>query len=273
MQAASRESYAAAVAKLAPLVTGDRPVPLAGIADEILSVAQLLVREPRLRRALSDPARPGEDRVALIRSVVDGKVSADALALVSTLISGRWSAPSELVDAAERLGVETLLASAESAGDLGEVEDELFRFGQVVDGDARLSGALGDSTAPVEQRAALIADLLGGKVRPATLRLATLALGGYGGRGFAASLTRLVEAAAERRDRQVAYVTVAAPLTEADEERLGVRLAGMYGREVALKVSVDPRILGGVSVRVGNDLYDGTVLRRLNDTRTALTGT
>jgi F-type H+-transporting ATPase subunit delta len=187
-------------------------------------------------------------------------------------VAGRWSSGGELVDATERLGVEALLASAESAGELGEVEDELFRFGQVAEGDSRLVGALGDSTTPVEQRASLVADLLKDKARPATVRLATLALAGYGGRGFAASLSRLVEAAAERRDRQVAYVTVAAPLTEADEERLGARLAQMYGREVALKVAVDPRILGGVSVRVGNDLYDGTILRRLNDTRTALAG-
>lgn len=272
MQAASRESYAAAVAKLTPLTTGDRPVPLAGIADEVLSVARLLVGEPRLRRALSDPARIGADRVALLRSVLDGKVSADALVLVTALVAGRWSSPGELVDATERLGVEALLASAESAGELGEVEDELFRFGQVVEGDSRLVGVLGDSTVPVEQRASLVADLLQGKARPATVRLATLALSGYGGRGFAASLTRLVEAAAERRDRQVAYVTVASPLSEADERHLGERLARMYGREVALKVNVDPRILGGVSVRIGNDLYDGTILRRLNETRSALTG-
>ena len=120
------------------------------------------------------------------------------------------------------------------------------------------------------RRAELVHALLDGRARPVTARLVVLALSGYGGRGFAASLSRLVEAAAERRDRQVAYVTVAAPLSEAEEQRLGSRLTQLYGREVALKITVDPTVLGGVSVQVGNDLYDGTVLRKLQQTRAAL---
>ena len=96
-------------------------------------------------------------------------------------------------------------------------------------------------------------------------------LGGFGGRSFPVGLTRLVELAAERRERQVAYVTVASPLSDADERRLGGKLSELYGREVSIKQTVDPRVLGGVSVLVGSDLYDGTVLRRLNDTRNALT--
>jgi F-type H+-transporting ATPase subunit delta len=85
-------------------------------------------------------------------------------------------------------------------------------------------------------------------------------------------LSRLVELAAERRDRQIAYVTVASVLSDAEADRLGARLAELYGRPIALKVSVDPGIVGGVRVRVGSDLYDGTVLRRLTDTRAALSG-
>jgi F-type H+-transporting ATPase subunit delta len=199
-----------------------------------------------------------------------GKVSDTTLGLVGTLAGGRWSGTADLLTGVETLGVEALLASAEKAGDLGEVEDELFRFGQVVDGSPELAAVLADSSSDVSRRAELVRSLLAGKARPVTVRLAELALVGYGGRGFVASLTRLVEAAAARRDRQVAYVTVAAPLSEADEQRLGARLGQLYGREVALKITVNPAILGGVSVQVGNDLYDGTVLRRLQQTRAAL---
>jgi F-type H+-transporting ATPase subunit delta len=81
----------------------------------------------------------------------------------------------------------------------------------------------------------------------------------------------LVELAAQKRDRSVAYVTTAVPLTDADEERLAARLADMYGRAVSLKIDVDPRIIGGMRVKVGSDLYDGTVVRRLTEARTALT--
>ncbi|MCX4470309.1 ATP synthase subunit b-delta [Micromonospora sp. MW-13] len=270
MQAASRESYRAATERLAAYARGAEPSAVAATADDLLAVAGLLGREPRLRRALSDPARPGADRAALLGDMLRGKVGADALDLLSGLVSGRWSAPSELLDGTERLGVEALLASADAAGELGEIEDELFRFGQVVAGQPALSAALSDPVAPVEQRAALARELLAGKSSPTTVRLVEVALGGFGGRSFTGSVTRLVELTADRRDRQVAYVTVAAPLSDEDEHRLGARLSAMYGREVSVKQAVDPSVLGGASVRVGPDLYDGTVLRRLNETRNAL---
>jgi len=268
----SREAYTAAVERLDALVTGGRPVPLAGVADEILGVGQLLAKQPRLRRALSDPSRPGEDRANLLGSIVDGKVSEDAASLLRTLAAGRWSSSVELLNATERLGVEGLLASAQSAGELAEVEDELFRFGQVVDGDNRLAGALGASSVPAEQRSVLAQSLLAGKARPATVRLVDVALRGFGGRNFTGSLSRMVEMASERRDRQIAYVTVAIPLTDAEETRLANRLARIYDRPVEVKVTVSPEVLGGASVRIGHDLYDGTVRRRLNEAKTALTG-
>ncbi|MCI4062396.1 F0F1 ATP synthase subunit delta [Micromonospora sp. R77] len=270
MQAASRESYKVAAERLDAYVRGAEPSAVASTADDILSVAALLRREPRLRRALSDPARSGADRAGLLGGMLRGKIGADALDLVASLVSGRWSAPSELLEATERLGVEALLASADSAGELGEVEDELFRFGQVVSGSPALSQALSDPMAPAGQRATLVDQLLAGKARPITGSLVGAALAGFGGRSFSGALTRLVELAADRRDRQVAYVTVAAPLSDAEERRLGARLSEMYGREVSVKQTVDPEVLGGVSVRVGSDLYDGTVLRRLNETRNAL---
>ncbi|WP_428963833.1 F0F1 ATP synthase subunit delta [Micromonospora fluostatini] len=270
MQAASRESYRAAVERLEAYVRGAQPQTVVTTADELLAVAGLLRREPRLRRALSDPARPGADRSALLAGMLTGKIGTDALDLVGVLVAGRWSAPSELLEGAERLGVEALLAGAEAAGDLGEVEDELFRFGQLVDGQPQLSNLLTDPIAPVTQRAGLVRDLLTGKARPATVTLVEVALSGFGGRSFHGALTRLVELAAERRDRQVAYVTVAAPLGDDEERRLGDRLSQIYGRQVDVKQNVDPAVLGGVSVQVGADLYDGTVLRRLKETRNAL---
>jgi F-type H+-transporting ATPase subunit delta len=274
MASVSRESYAAAVERLDALATGDGAASesLAKVADEILAVADLLGRQPRLRRALSDPSRSGEERAELLGSLLQGKVSADASTLLRTLVVGRWSSGVELLTATERLGIEALLASAESAGELADVEDELFRFGQIVDSSVGLAAALGTSTAPEAQRSQLAHSLLEGKARPVTVRLADVALHGFGGRNFSGSLTRLVELAAERRDRQIAYVTVVQSLTDAEEERLARRLAEIYGRQIEIKVDVDPRILGGMRVRIGHDLYDGTVTRRINETRAALAG-
>jgi F-type H+-transporting ATPase subunit delta len=265
MQAASRESYTAALERLNESAAPDQ------IAEELFAVARLLAREPRLRRALADPARVDADRAELVRNVLAGKISDEALVPVETLVRGRWSSTSDLLEATERLAVEAVLASAELAGELGDVEDELFRFGQVVAGDPELAAVIADSTVDVARRAGLVRDLLGRKARPATVRLVEVALHGFGGRGFQASLTRLVELAADRRDNQLAYVTAAVMPTEEEEQRLTSTLSERYGRQISLKISVKPEIIGGMSVRVGSDLYDGTVSRWLSEARGALT--
>jgi len=270
--ATSRESYASVTERLAGFVQGATSAAVATAADEILAVADLLRRQPRLRRALADPAREAEDRVGLLGGLLAGKIGGDAADLLAAVVAARWSAPSELLDATERLGVDAVLAGAERAGELSEVEDELFRFNKIVDGDPRLGAVVGDVTVAAGRRAELVRSLLDGRARPATVRLAAQAVHGFGGRSVGAGLSRLVELAVERRDRQVAHVTVAAPLAEEQERRLGTTLTGLYGREVAVKLTVDPAVLGGMSVRVGSDLYDGTVRRRLIDTRKALAG-
>ncbi|WP_432986392.1 F0F1 ATP synthase subunit delta [Dactylosporangium sp. CA-233914] len=266
----NREAYGAAADKLAGYSASADVAAITKVADETLAVAALLRREPRLRRALADPARPGEERAGLISSILSGKVGAETVGLLGALVSGRWSGPGALLDGVERLGVDALLAGADRGGDLADVEDELFRFSQIVAGDPRLAGALSDSTAPVAARTELVSSLLEGKAKLATISLAQLAVAGFGGRGFETSLTRLVELAAAKRDRSVAYVTTAVVLTDAEEQRLADRLAELYGRSVSLKVDVDPRIIGGVRVKVGADLYDGTVARRLAEAKTAL---
>jgi len=264
-----RESFAAAADKLvagtASANAGDR----ARIADELLSVAALLRAQPRLRRALTDPSRSRSDRSELIVSLLGGKVTTVVVDVMAVLVAGRWSRPADLLDATERLGVDAVLAAAENADALSDVEDELFRFGQIVSGNPELAITLGDPGASAGRRVKLVEDLLKGKAQAATLRLVEVALEGFGGRGFESSLTRLVELTAAKRDREVAYVTVAKPLADADEQRLADKLSELYGRQVSLKVDVDPQVIGGVSVRVGSDLYDGTILRRLNEAKQA----
>ncbi len=267
----TRETYAAAKERLEALVSDSSPERLRELGDEILSVARLITGEPRLRRALVDISRSPEARVELLRNLLGGKVSDDAVAMLSDLVAGRWSRPSELLDAIERLGVDAVLAGAERADDLTDVEDELFRFGQIVAGNERLAATLGDSTVDGARRAELARSLLEGKAKPATIRLVELALTGFGGRNFDAGLTRLVELAAARREATVAYVVTAVAPTDAEERQLVDRLSRMYGRQISLKVEVRPEIIGGISVRVGSDLYDGTMRRRLSEARAALT--
>lgn len=266
---ADRESLADATARLSSSTAKATAEQRVTVADEILSVAALLRSEPRLRRALTDPSRSGADRGELFRSLLSGKLSEITVDVLATLAAGRWSRPHQLLDATEKLGVEAVLSAAGTDGQLADVEDELFRFGQIVSGNSELAVTLSDPGASTPRRVKLVGDLLKGKAQPATLRLIEVALEGFGGRSFETSLTRLVELTAAKRDREVAYVTVAKPLDDAEEERLSAKLSEIYGRQISLKVHVDPKVIGGVSVQVGSDLYDGTILRRLNEARQA----
>lgn len=267
MHAASRASLAVIEERLETVTAGlDEPA-LTRLADDAESVSRLLGREVGLRRALTNPARPPDARRDLMRALLTGKVSEPALDVLGELAAAQWSSGADLLDAAEQLAVETLLIGADRAGELAEVEDELFRFVRVVSGP--LAVALGDASSDVTRRIRLVRDLLEGKARRTTVRLAEFAVGGFGGRTVDTALYRLVELTAGRRTRRVAYVRVAAPLTEQQETRLAARLTEIYGREIGLHVQVDPALLGGATVRVGDDLYDGSVARRLAAARSA----
>jgi F-type H+-transporting ATPase subunit delta len=266
----SRPAYAAAVARLAEFASGERPVALAGVGEEVLAVAALLAREPGLRRALADPSRDGSARADLLDSLLEDRTTSDTRDVLRLLVAGRWGGGSELRDAVELVGVQALLASADSAGELSDVGDELFRFGQIVDGSPELAMQLGTSTVPAGRRAELAHALLDGRAHRVTIRLVELALNGFGGRTFTWALERLVELVAARQERQLAFVTVAHGLTEAETERLAAALSRHYGTAIELRMQLDPTIVGGVLVRIGSDRYDATVLRRLMQARTAL---
>jgi F-type H+-transporting ATPase subunit delta len=271
MQSASRDALMTSRERLnsaADGLTGDE---LRRLAEDLLGAAGVLAREIPLRRALSDPSRSGADRSGLAERIFGRHVGAPALRVLTAMVTVRWSAPSDLVNATEQLGVDALLIDAEQAGVLAEVEDELFRFSRIVDGHPALAAALADETATPERRGALVDQLLEGKARPATVRLARLAVSGFGGRSFESALERLLELAAARRGRSVVRVRVAAPMTEQQERGLGAALAAAYGRQMSLQVEVDEALIGGAIVRIESDLYDGSVASRLAEARRRLT--
>lgn len=271
MQSASRDALMASRERLGSVADGLTGDELRQLSEDLLGVADVLGREIPLRRALSDPSRSGADRAGLAERIFGSHVQAPALSVLTAMVAVRWSAPSDLVGATQQLGVDALLIDAETAGVLPEVEDELFRFSRIVDGHPALAAALADETASAERRSALIDQLLEGKARPATVRLAQLAVSGFGGRAFEAALARLLELAAARRGRSVVRVRVAAPMTEQQERGLGAALAAVYGRQVSLHVEVDEALIGGAIVRIDSDLYDGSVATRLAEARRRLT--
>jgi F-type H+-transporting ATPase subunit delta len=264
MRGASRASLAEATERLEGVLS---QADLATLGDELFAVVRLLDREHVLRRALSDPARPAEQRSELARAVLDGKVSPATAEFVADVVRFRWGSSLDLTDALERFAVVAEVADAEAQGTLDELEDELFRFDRIVEAQPQLRGVLADHRVTSERKAVLLADLLEDKTTAATLRLVTEAATHARGRSLERVLAEFGRIVAERRNRLVAVVRTAVDLSEQQKTRLGAVLSAQYDRDVHLNIEVDPSVLGGISIRVGEEEIDGTIVRRLADIR------
>jgi F-type H+-transporting ATPase subunit delta len=265
MRGVSRASLAEVEEQLEPLTASSQAA--ATLADELFGVAGLLATQPVLRRALADPSRSAEQRSTLARSLLTGKVSQETTDLVAAAAAGRWSAPGDLTDAVEQLAVQALVAAAEHESHLDDLEDELFRFGRIVASQPALRMALTNPFISSGAKRQLLSHLLAEKVTPESLRLITEAAVSPLGRSLDLSLEEYARLAARRRARLVAEVHVMVALTAAQRRRLATALAQAYGHEVYLNVVLDPRVVGGMTVRVGDELIDASVATRVAEAR------
>jgi F-type H+-transporting ATPase subunit delta len=269
MRGASRASYAELREKLAATVPG---APLAAqVGDELFAVTRLLDSEHGLRRVLAEGHRPGAEKAALITRLLRGQVAATTSDLVADAAAARWATPGDLADAIEQLAIEALALAAQFDGKIDDLEDDLFRFGRVVSGQPQLRSALGGSAREAAKQG-LLQDLLATKVSPASLSLITQVLTHPRGRSPQAALELCATIAAHRREQLIAVVRVATELTPAQRQRLARALAATHGRGVHLNVVLEPEVVGGMSVQIGDELIDGTAASRLAEVRRRLAG-
>ena len=273
MRSASREALAhlrrrrdEAVGTRASVAT------LTGLAEELYAVAALLVAQPRLRRILGDPATAPEARAQFVGGLLEGKVSKTAVTIAQAAVSERWSSPWDLTDSLESAGDDTLFAVAEHDGLLDRVEDELFRFERVLDSEGELTTLFDEKVVAGEHRVELLDHVVSGKVHPITLALLQHAVRSERKRSVTLAIDDLLEAASERQERSVARVVSAVELSDEQQQRLTAALSELYGRAINLRTAIDPGVLGGLVIRVGDEVIDGSVAARLAQARTALAG-
>jgi len=261
MRGVSRATLAEVEEQLEPLTASSAAA--ATLSDELFGVAGILATQPALRRALADPSRAADHRSTLARSLLTDKVSQETADLVAAAAAGRWSVPGDLTDAIEQLAVQAQVAAAEHEGHLDDLEDDLFRFGRIVASQPTLRMALTNPFISAGAKRQLLNDLLADKVTQESLRLITEAAVSPLGRGLDLSLEEYARLAARRRARLVAEVHVSVALTAAQRQRLAAALSQAYGHDVHLNVVLDPRVVGGMTVRVGDELIDASVATRL----------
>ena len=243
----------------------------ATVGQELFGVVSALDGAPALRRVLSDPSTEGPARAGLAADVFGGKVSDQTVGVVKTAVAGRWSTGRDLVDGLEIAGVAALVAAADAAGELDAVETELFELGQAVDAEHELRSVISDRAVRHAGKASLLTSLFGSKVSSTTLALAVQAAATRTG-SFDRVLETFGEQAAARRRRLLAEVRSAYPLDAGEQQRLAAALASKYGHDVHLNLVVDPSVIGGLSVSIGDDVVDGTMSSRLETARRQLAG-
>jgi F-type H+-transporting ATPase subunit delta len=267
LRGASAESVAALTEELRTAVAG-APEKAESAADSLFAVAQAVRAEPGLRRFATDASVPDEAKKALVADVFD-KLDGTAVAVVIAAVQRRWTHAGDLADGLQRLSEIATVLSAGKDGD--RLSDELFAMLRTVQDNPALRDALAEPARSTSDKAALVGTLLDGRAMPATVTLVKRALEGtYGTVSAALSVYRRL--AAEVHGEGVATVQVARPLTSDELERLTGALSRQYGRPVHVNVVVDPTVLGGIRVLIGDDVIDGTIASRLDDARRRLAG-
>jgi F-type H+-transporting ATPase subunit delta len=270
IRAASRHAMADLRSYLDEVTARMSAADLSTLARELYEVAALLIREPRLRRTVGDPSTQPESRAEFIGNLLEGQVGARGRDVVQTAVSQRWSSSWDLTDGLDLAGDDCLLRAAQTDDALDEVEDELFRLERILDSHSQLMTLLDEVSVSPDRRVALLRDIIASKVHDVTEALVEHAVVSPRRRSVQFAIDDLLQEAAARRERSIARVTSAVLLTPAQETRLAAVLSDLYGRAIEVRTTVEPAVMGGLAIRVGDEVIDATVASQFAAVRAAL---
>lgn len=269
MKAASREALATATATLDEVVYGAGDAASARIGQDLFNVVDVLDTDRELRVALNDAAASADQRTSLVNAVFGSKVSEGALSVLRSVVSTNWSSGRDIVSGLVILGRRAFLRGAQQQGQLGQVEDELFRLSRVLDREGELTQLLTDRTATSARKRGLLASVLYGKVSMFTEALASQVIGRPEHNPID-DIAALASEAAALQGRAIAFVTSAGALNDNQQAALAEKLGKIYGRAISVQSEVDASLLGGMTIRVGDEVIDGSTAGKIARLRTAM---
>jgi F-type H+-transporting ATPase subunit delta len=273
MRSASREAQAAVVSRFEALSGSLSTSDLATLADELVAVDSLFLREPALARHLAEANGEVEAKQQLVARVLGGRVGSTTVDLIDTAVSARWSKTEDLISALEQVSRLSLLAKAERDHQAEEVAEQLFRFGRIIDTQPQLTALLGDYSMPAAQRVSLLRSVLDRSsigINPTAAALLAHTMELLRGERADEAVQDLAELAVSSRGEIVAQVSAAAELSDSQRRRLIEILSRIYHTPVSLQLVVNPELIGGLSVAVGDEVIDGTLSSKLDAAATKL---
>ena len=267
----SRQSLVAARAKLDAAVKGATADSAAKLSSELFLAAEVLASNVPLRRAFADMSRDAASKGTLVKDLFGKTLGSAALTVLTDVATLRWSAGGDVVYVLEQLAIEAEGTAANINGELDRVEDELFEISRVIAENFELRKALvGPGT--TSAKSTLVSDVLGKRASESTVRLAAALVTSLRGRSIEAGFADYLSALANRRNRLIANVRVAATITDTQKVRLAQAIEKQVGQPIRVNIQVDPSIIGGVSVKFADELVDGSISNRLAGAGRALVG-
>ncbi len=266
----SRASVITLRKSLADNVSKQSAAEASQFSTDLFTVLTVLSSSVGLRRALTDNSRDTASKTQLITDLFGKNIGDATKALVTQAAGLRWSNPSEIADAIENLAVESASAAADKSNELEQLENQLFDFAQVLIANPDFRQALNTTADSDEGKVSLVESVVNGKYAASTINLLKKVVLLRRGRNIDATLATYAHYVSNSRNRLVAHVKTAVALSPAQKSSLIAALTKQMGREVHVNIEIDPKVLGGISIRYADDVIDGTVVNRLAEASRAL---
>jgi len=267
----SRQSLVIARGALDAAVKGTSAATASEISTHLFVAAEVFASKTALRRAITDPSRDIASKTALIKELFGSKIGKEASDLISGIAALRWSAGKDVIYVLEQLAIEAEASAANINNELDRVEDELFSASRLLVDSSELRSALVGG-AGADLKAQLVTEILSKKASASTVKLVRALVTQRRGRSLEAAFAEYLFGLANRRNRLIAVVRTAAPISDAQKVRLSGAIEKQVGQPIRVNIQVDPTIIGGVSIKFADELIDASISNRLAHAGRALAG-
>jgi F-type H+-transporting ATPase subunit delta len=252
-------------------VKGTSAATASEISTQLFFAAEVFASKTALRRAITDPSRDIAAKSALIKDLFGSKIGKEASDLISGIAALRWSASKDVIYVLEQLAIEAEASAANINNELDRVEDELFSASRVLVDSSELRSALVGG-AGADLKAQLVTEILSKKASASTVKLVRALVTQRRGRSLEAAFAEYLFGLANRRNRLIAVVRTAAPISDAQKVRLSGAIEKQVGQPIRVNIQVDPTIIGGISIKFADELIDASISNRLAHAGRALAG-